>query len=314
MIPGAPLDPGLARRSAGTLSGARFFGGAGRADVRRRGYGGVVPSAEPPDLRPFSVHRGVVYVDESGQFRSPRGGGAERPLVAAVVVRDTLANRRRIAAVAGELRGRRGTEVKGSALEGADYATVTGLVSDVGYLAWSGVEYAGDEDHPTHCRRRLRELAETIDLLATRVRRPDVLPAIRRTREQLAHADSTNIAAYVVQLAHLLRMTAVWFRRNRILPDLRVVLDQRLPLEDLDLAMFLVRWSVADTFPEIYGTRVSAIWEPSVRNACRVSTDLECDGLLLADALAYACGRVARHDDDTGKYSAILKACERAQD
>lgn len=272
-------------------------------------------SLEASDLRPFSVHAGLVYVDESGQFRSPRrGGDAERPLVAALAVRDTRANRRRIAGVAGELRARRGPEVKGAALEAEDYAAVTRLVSDVGYLTWSGVEYAGDEDHPTHCRRLLRELAETIDLLATRVRRPEVLPAIRRTRDQLAHADSTNIAGYVVQLSHLLRMTALWFRRNRIFPDLQVVLDQRLPLEDLELATFLVRWSVADTFPEIYATRLSAIWEPSVRNACRVSRDLECDGLVLADALAYACGRVARHDDGAGRFSAILKACERAED
>lgn len=266
-----------------------------------------------PSRRP-AVARALVFIDESGRFCTPTPHcPVERPLVASVAFRDVPANRVRIASVAAELRRRHGPTVKGNSLTESDYELVTTLVRDAGYVCWSGVEYA--DDHPQACRAMLRGLSETLQRSGARVD-PDlrVTGAIRRTREQLAHADSTNLAAYTVQVLHLLRMIVRWLRREGFVPDLRVTFDERLRSADVDLVRFLPRFAVAVEFPEYFGTRLSEVWAASPENTGTVSSDEACDGLILADAIAFAAGRVVQLRDPEGLYAARLAACQRVRD
>jgi hypothetical protein len=270
----------------------------------------------PPDRVRLRRVRGLAFIDESGRFQSPIDGKPpERPLVVNVMFRDTAPIRARIAAVVRGLRQRHGPTVKANSLDDSDYRRICDLVADVGYLGWSGVEYGHGEDHPAACRKALDDLAVMLDQMGPRTsRRIDVLSAIRRTQIQLEHADSPNLAAYVVQLIHLLKITARWFRREGMYPDLRVILDERLLPGDRDLLRFLPRLAVSNVFPELFETRLSALWAQTDENTAVVSTDDDCDGLVVADALAFALGKKQRGEDPRGFYAEQIERCARASD
>lgn len=266
-----------------------------------------------PRLR---VERAVVFIDESGRFQPAIPGlPPERPLIVSVLFKDVDVNRARIAAAVARLRVRRGPKFKAADLDEADYASICDLVRCCGYIGWNGVEYSHGDDHPAECARMLDALARMLEESGSRTSRDlHVLAALDRTRQQLAHAGSPNLAAYVVQLVYRLRRTAEWFRSEGIVPDLRVTLDERLRPDDVDLVRFLPRLAVSTVFPEFFETRLSALWAGDDQNTAVVSTDDVCDGLVLADAIAYAQGRIQRRLDPEGFYARQMARCVRGRD
>lgn len=126
---------------------------------------------------------------------------------------------------------------------------------------------------------------------------------VRQYREALE-----RYPVYMALLFHLYRETARWFRKNGILPQLKVWLDDKLPRTSQELADFWGRFAIYTEYPEVYGRRLGEVLgvDPSPDFTCQVSSDSEVDGLVIADAIAYATGKVARNDDPGGLYRRAL--------
>ena len=255
-----------------------------------------------------------MFVDESGQFRRPHEGAPpEHGLVVGVLFRDTPGNRARLADVVRALRLRHGRRVKGSKLDDGDYASICALVADVGYLAPIGVHF--DRQHGEACAAMLVDLVREFEHLPQRTARDVlILAAMRRTQLELESAVGRNLGTYLVQLVFMIRQVAAWFRAEGIFPDMDVTLDEKLVASDRDLIAFVPRLAVATVFPELYENRLSAIWAERGPTSGVVSTDELSDGLVIADALAYAYGRVQRGQDASGLFASRIAACTRERD
>lgn len=256
----------------------------------------------------------LLYIDESGQFRRPRAGDPDEwGVVAGVVFRDAPQNRARIAATVRAIRDRHGPAPKAAEYAADDWMLVTDLVHEIGYPRRISVRY--DATHTDECARAMREL-ESVVCRAARKVVPDVrvLAEVERTRAELAAARERGLGTYIVQLALLVRQFIEWFRDAAIVPRVSVTLDEKIPREATALAGFLCRFAVSTTFPERYGQRPGLVWGRGEIGSGWVSTDRDCDGLVIADALAYLFGRVDREQDTDGSSAAYLARLWRARD
>ena len=259
----------------------------------------------------FRKEKGMLFVDESGQLQAPwQQGQPEFGVVAGLIVPDRDEDRTALRELVRQLRLRvfgnpdDPRDIKARMLKESDYDLIAREVRNRWVFGHPIIEITSED---------LADLNRTfsslpIDILSSQMGPLDQydlrLSSLIRQYERALSSHTI----YLALLFRLYRETARWFRKNSIQPLLRTWLDDKLPRQDRELLNFLGRFAIYSEFPEIYGERLSEVLglAPSMDFECSVSSDRETDGLVIADAIAYATSRVARDDDPGGRYKRAI--------
>jgi hypothetical protein len=279
--------------------------------VVQRPSGLLVPASAQHGFR---REKAVVFVDESGSFRSAHG---ETATMAAVTLPDTPEQLAKLRDLVQQLRVRfpecvdpKG-RVKGKLLPEPAFVLIADDIRE--RWVWNHCEIPLAASTST-------DFAKTFGVMRASLPKGNLglleqfdlhVASLERELESASEKFSVHLGLYFA----VLRLTAQWFQQNSILPSVRVYFDEKLPRTAQHLADFLVRFTFGVTFDEVYRDRLGELLGTSPCHELRgeVSTDDEQDGIVIADAVAYAAGRVARGDDATGFYGRLLSRMNSAQ-
>jgi hypothetical protein len=262
----------------------------------------------PTHIHGYRIEPAWIFVDESGQLRAREG---EVGVIANVGLPANDVQRRALHDLVTTIRGRVAARpdppkrVKAKHLTDDDY----GLIADAIRERWVFGHLALPVEATTEAQlRKTWEFARH----AWSEKRKDLrafnqMDLTLDFTERQFDAASDQEAIYLALLFSLFRSSAQWFHGNGILPVVRAYLDEKLPRTSTELVNFMLRLPFFTTFPKVFENRLGELMGvvPS-RYECEVSTDDEQEGLVVADAIAYAASRVARKDDPTGMYQRAL--------
>ena len=264
--------------------------------------------------QPFRLEPGLLYVDESGQLHPPRKEGEkEFGVVAGVLAPDSKEQLDALRSLVRELRRRLFgdpealQDLNGEFLGVEEYDLIAREVRERWVLGYPTLEITNEV---------VDDFRATFDSFFSGpedLLRRNLGPTDRRDlrlnflERQYREAIQKH-PTYMALLFKFYRDSARWFRKNGILPRLKVWLDDKIPRGDKELVDFFGRFAFYTEFPEIYSKRLGEVvgLDASPDFNCWVSSDREIDGLVIADAIAYAAGVVARGADVDGVYKRAL--------
>jgi hypothetical protein len=255
----------------------------------------------------FRIEPGLLYVDESGLLQAPQGRPSEIGTLGGLLMPDHRREHEALASLLRDIRknmfgdanSRR--EIKAKKLGPGNYKLIADVVRQRWVVGYPSLAYTTPDLEDL--RQTFKVLLEGEGLGRERlgpVKAMDLrLDFLTRQFEK----DSVTFPVYMALLFKLYRDIAQWFRKNQILPKLTVWLDDKIPRAHTELLEFLGRFSIYTEFPEVFSNRLGELLgvDPSPFFTCRVGSDADLDGLVVADAIAYAARRVAR-----GKYKDLF--------
>lgn len=256
---------------------------------------------------------GLLFVDESGQLQAPWDGRPhEVGVVAGLLIPDTLRDRKALSALLGQLRQRvfgnpnSRDEIKAGMLDANAYDLIAREVRERWVFGFPSLQI--NEQAVKDLKATFRTLTLAVDEGRGKLRGGKQLDLRISFLERQYSSAVDQHPIYMALLFTLYRDTARWFRRNGILPRLDVRLDDKLRRADRELHNFFGRLSIWTEYPEIYGNRLGALLgvDPSNDFRCEVTSDAEEEGLVVADAIAYAVSMVRRGEDRNGMYQRVL--------
>jgi hypothetical protein len=269
----------------------------------------LIVTPTPTHVHGYKIEQAVIYFDESGQLRARPGQvGVVANLCVPANGVQLRALRDLVATIKQRVLSRANPpkRVKAKHLTEEDYALVADAIRErwvFGHLALTVEETTQARFRETwaFARQTWSEKRRELGSLAEMDLRLDMT-------ERQFDAVSEREALYLALLFSLLRSAAQWFHDNKILPVVRAYLDEKLPRTSTELLGYMLRLPFFTTFPEVFEGRLGELMGavPTPGYACEVSTDDEQDGLVIADAIAYAASRVARKDDPNGMYLRVL--------
>jgi hypothetical protein len=273
----------------------------------------IVPrSALPPHPdRLFQPKPGILYLDESGQMNANRNDpeAIEPQVIGGVMIPDSENDRTILRVLVSDLRRRiHGSELSPKTIK-AKHLTAEHrrFVADSFSPDWivSTRVAAVNAKAVSDARDALLEYGDgAISSVKTAVAElgVDVGPLEEQFRTEVRRNP-----IYVWLLANVYWHVAKWFRPKAIRPRLTVYLDEKIPREYHALLQFIGRAFIYDEFPEVYrGRKLLELFGDSKDFNCAVGSDDEIDGLILADIIANAAGRVARGDDPDGSFGRLV--------
>jgi hypothetical protein len=265
------------------------------------------------NVQTFRRETGLLFIDESGQLQAPWDGRPhEIGVVAGLLMPDTQRDRDAIAHLVSQLRQRVfGTpdcreDIKAKMLDSAAYGLIAREIRERWVVGYPSLEIT---------QQAVNDLKSTFDVLESTVgesrRKLGNGKALDIRLDFLRRQYSTAVEQhpiYMSLLFSLYRDTARWFRKNGILPGLTVWLDDKLRRADKELHNFFGRFATWTEYPEVFGKRLGALLgiDPSADFTCNVSSDSEQDGLVIADAIAFAVSMVRRGEDHDGMYQRAM--------
>jgi hypothetical protein len=127
--------------------------------------------------------------------------------------------------------------------------------------------------------------------------------------ERQLDCNSEHHPVYMLLLFKLFLNTANWFRNNNIFPHIQAYLDDKIPRQDNELLNFFLRLPFYTTFSELCKEKLPELLGVSSSQdyVCRVASDDNVAGLVIADAVAYAAGKHFRGQDTQGMYERVLR-------
>lgn len=278
----------------------------------------MVPVASPPAPLRFKVVRCIGYFDESGRFLSPTlGQHDEQCVIGFLVVSDSPEERDAVARLAADMRTRHeahhgGARYDASGLDGPDLEAIADVLrSHQQEWKLGHVQLPLTPEDPATFREMmqayttlLRDKARDLDGAGTL----DVRPHFSAARiDALSNANR----AYLTLWFTALRQTFVAFRAWGILPIMRAVIDRRPGMQHEDVLNVVGRMAQSATFPEVYGGRLGELLgvRRTVGFEAKIRGDEGTPGLLVADLIAHARGRVARKQDPSmyGRFLARME-------
>lgn len=266
-------------------------------------------------MQVFQSIPAMLFIDESGQFRTPQEGEPpEVGVVAGFGLPDTQSHRERLAALVARLRqivhgaDNRGLPIKGRMLTQECWERVGAEMRNGWFFGHLPMRYGLGDMQPV--QGALGALALAVDIKRADLRGGKRLDARLDFLRQQCTSATHRHPVYLMLLINFYLKVGQWFRAQGLVPQLRVWLDRKLLTTDRELVGFLGRLGIWTTYPEIYSNRLGGMLgvDPQADMACNVSGDEHHDGLIVADAVAYASGRLSRGDDKDGFFRRALGA------